>query len=367
MPRQLDILALEPFYGGARKQMLETLVRFSRHRWNVMKLPPRRIERRITAAATWFAEQLSRNWVGRLDVLFASEALNLSAFFRLVPALAKFPSVVYFHSNQLPEPSSHARHNEDLANLSTAVAATDVWFNSRYHLRSFLARAAALVERHPELSSRNPMHGITKKVQFLPPPIDTGLVTDVRVEMTAEPPERNPRLIFVETRDADVRLLNNALGMVDGRGQTFELVTVGPAEGISEDFPRQAVSETDDIAQIQAMFTAGVVASAKPTAASDFLVARALLAGCRPVLPRGACYPEMVVPELHGACLFDPTPDAMATKLINALSAPEPWTQDRLIRKGLAGFDPIAACKAMDDRLEQLAVAAASTAAPPKG
>src|SRR4051812_49440417 len=136
MPRQLDILALEPFYGGARKEMLENLVRFSRHRWNILKLPPRRIERRITAAASWFAEQLSRNFTGRLDVLFTSDTLNLSAFLRLVPVLAKFPSVVYLHSNQLPDPTSSARHNEDLANLSTAVAATDVWFNSRYHLRS---------------------------------------------------------------------------------------------------------------------------------------------------------------------------------------------------------------------------------------
>src|SRR3954466_15523828 len=126
MPRQLDILALEAFYGGARKQMLETLVRFSRHRWTILKLPPRRLERRITAAASWFAEQLARNWAGRLDVLFTSETLNLASFVRLVPGVAKYPSVVYFHSNQLPETTLVARHNEDLANLSTAVAATDV-------------------------------------------------------------------------------------------------------------------------------------------------------------------------------------------------------------------------------------------------
>jgi hypothetical protein len=361
MARQLDILALEPFYGGARKQMLEALVRTSRHRWTLLKLPPRRIERRITVAANWFAEQLSRTRVGRLDVLFTSEALNLSNFLRLVPALAKFPSVAYFHSNQLPEPTSTARQNEDLANLSTAVAATDVWFNSRYHLRSFLARAAALVERHPELSSRNPMHGITKKVQFLPPPIDTSIVADVRAGMT-DSVERNPRLIFIETRDADIRLLNNALGMVDGRGQTFELVTVGPSEGISEDFPRRGLPEANEESHIQAMLGAGIVASAKPSAASDFLVARALIAGCRPVLPRGACYPEMIPSELHGACLFEPpTPDAMATKLINALSAPEPWAQDESVRKALKQFDPVAACKSMDDRLEQLATAAAAT------
>src|SRR3954469_25754649 len=103
MGKQLDILALEPFYGGARKQMLETMVRCSRHRWTVLKLPPRRIERRLTAAANWFAEQLGRHWVGRMDLLFTSEAMNLASLLRMMPQLAATPSVVYFHDNQLPD------------------------------------------------------------------------------------------------------------------------------------------------------------------------------------------------------------------------------------------------------------------------
>ena len=38
MSSQLDILALEPFYGGVRKSMLETVMRCSRHRWTLLKL-----------------------------------------------------------------------------------------------------------------------------------------------------------------------------------------------------------------------------------------------------------------------------------------------------------------------------------------
>src|SRR6186713_1901758 len=91
---QLDILALEPFYGGARRAMLETLVRCSRHRWTVLKLPPRRIERRLSAAANWFAEQLSRHWVGHVDLVFTSEALNLASLYQLLPNLRRKPAVV---------------------------------------------------------------------------------------------------------------------------------------------------------------------------------------------------------------------------------------------------------------------------------
>src|SRR5215510_654939 len=94
---QLDILALEPLYGGARRIMLDALIHCSRHRWTLLKLPPRRIERRLSAAAHWFAEQLSRHWVGRTNLLFTSEAMNLSDLYRLVPGLLQLPSVVYFH------------------------------------------------------------------------------------------------------------------------------------------------------------------------------------------------------------------------------------------------------------------------------
>src|SRR5450432_766529 len=100
MSSQLDILALEPFYGGVRRQMLETMIRCSRHRWTLLKLPPRRMERRLSAAAHWFAEQLSRHWIGRLDLLFTSEAMNLADLIRHLPNLSNKPSVVYFHNNQ---------------------------------------------------------------------------------------------------------------------------------------------------------------------------------------------------------------------------------------------------------------------------
>src|SRR5437588_7307741 len=129
MSSQLDILALEPFFGGIRRHMLEAIVRCSRHRWTVLKLPPRRIERRLSAAANWFAEQLSRHWVGRVDLVFTSEAMNLANLFHLVPALEGHPAVVYFHDNQLPDLSTFRDDPLDLVNLNTATAATELWFN----------------------------------------------------------------------------------------------------------------------------------------------------------------------------------------------------------------------------------------------
>src|SRR5690349_397381 len=129
--KQLDILALEPFHGGVRRAMLDAISRCSRHRWGLLKLPPRRLERRQMVAATWFAEHLSRNGIGKVDLIFASEALNLADFLRLRPELAKRPSVVYFHETQLPDPAYELPESPtDLVNLNSAMAATEIWFNS---------------------------------------------------------------------------------------------------------------------------------------------------------------------------------------------------------------------------------------------
>src|SRR4051812_13357525 len=152
--------------------MLETVVRCSRHRWPVLKLPPRRMGRRLSVAANWFAEQLTRHWVGRVDLVFTSEAMNLASLFRLMPQLAHKPSVVYFHENQLPDIRTNTDSPLDLVNLNTANAATEIWFNSDWHRKSFLQRAKALVERHPEISAHRPLPHLKRKASVIPPAID---------------------------------------------------------------------------------------------------------------------------------------------------------------------------------------------------
>jgi hypothetical protein len=195
MSTQLDILALEPFHGGPRRQMLESMTRCSRHRWTVLKLPARRLERRLTAAAHWFAEQLSRHPVGKTDLLFVSEAMNVADMFRLVPALAKKPTVVYFHSNQLPEIGVKTEAPNDLVNLNTAAAATEIWFNSIYHFKRFVGKAASLVERHSELQTRSPIPDIMAKSRVMHPPMD---MSKIHEAMEGFSITRRKRTIFLD-------------------------------------------------------------------------------------------------------------------------------------------------------------------------
>jgi hypothetical protein len=352
MRAQLDILALEPFYGGIRRAMLGAVTRCSRHRWTLLKLPPRRMERRLAAAANWFAEQLGRHFSGHCDVLFTSEAMNLASLYHLVPDLASRPSVVYFHENNLPATGAREGGPYELVNLNTAQAATEIWFNSEFHLKSFQARGAALVARHPELGAHNPMPAIAAKSHLVFPPLDLGVVAEVKA--ACPPVKREPRTVFVETRDADVKLLNWALERIHEAGLKFKLITVGPVKQLSSMWERRTIREIDEVEQVLGMMESTVIVSVKPKATSDYLVMRGLLAGCRPVLPDDGVYPELLPDILQGTALFKNEPNDLAYKIAEALeqggwTMPQPdW------RKSLRAFDAIPACRVIDERLEEL-------------
>jgi hypothetical protein len=348
---QLDILALEPFYGGVRRAMLEAIIRGSRHRWTLLKLPPRRIERRLAAASHWFAEQLSRHWVGNLDLLFTSEALNLSDLYRLMPALLKKPSVVYFHSDQLPDPAAVAQTPLDLVNLNTAAAASEIWFNSMFHLRSFLARAGALVKKHPELSSHSPMGELTTKAQIFQPPIDLSALHALAPSMKGQ---RSRRSIFVETRDSDISLLNAVVATLERRGEEFKLYTVGNLDGLTPDLPRIALPEADDHAQAKAMMECGIFLSVKHDAPVDHYAVRALAAGCWPLMPNSGVYRELIPEGLHSSCLYDGRTDQLTGRIQDVFHLEQAGGYEAQQLLILRRFDPVIACRAMDERLSDL-------------
>lgn len=353
MSSQLDILALEPFFGGPRRAMLETIMRYSRHRWTLLKLPPRRIERRLAAAAHWFAEQLSRHWVGRVDVVFTSEAMNLQDLMRQVPELRSKPAVVYFHDDQLPPVGQRAESPFHLVNLSSANAATEIWFNSVYHLKTFLQKATSLVELHQELAGRNPLPELAAKTQLVPPPVDLAMTHEIGAERAIE---RDPRLLFVDTRDARVPVLNDALMALTRRGERFRLVTVGPVEGLDDELPRVTVGEEDEPSQIRALHEASVMVSARPGASADLHAIRGLHVGCWPIFPNSGVYPELLPQSLHSLCLYEgASVDRLVNQLQNVWWVAQPPDYRKDLDRILAQFDAMRACDALDERLENLA------------
>ncbi len=351
MARQLDILALEPFFGGIRRNMLETLVLTSRHRWTLMTLPPRRMERRLAAAAHWFAEQIARRDIGPTDLLFTCDALNLADLYRLCPSVADQPSVVYFHCNQLPDPA-HLQLTDpgDLTHLNTATAASEIWFNSKYHAGAFVDGLESLVSRHAELQMRNPVDSIREKMSLVPPPVDLSRLIDLS-ESTAV--QRDPTLVFVESRDANIELLNAALEILHQLKRKMTLLISGPTDLISTLFPRRVIGDNDAAEQVRGLLSAGIFLSTRIAAPFDENAVRALHLGCQPVLPHSGVYPELLPSRTHGQCLYDMSAESLASHLHEALYGIALHRQTDLTVK-LECFDPIKACHLIDEKLDQL-------------
>jgi hypothetical protein len=359
MSAELDILAIEPFYGGPRKAMLDTIMRCSEHHWTLLKLPPRRIERRLTAAAQWFTEQIALHPVGNVDVIFASEALNLADFYRLMPEFAGKPSVVYFHDNQLPHPGTM----EDitvpaapsiLANLSTAATATELWFNSAYHQRVFFERAKSMLQRHVKNFSKNPLDDMDRKCRVMPPPIDLGLAQHVQ---SASAIERDKRLLFVDLIDADVAMFNETFALLAERKEAFGLVTLGHEDAIAPEFPHEMISPGDELMIIQRMLHSGVFIGGFAEAVCDQRLITAISAGCWPIVPNTGVYAEIIGQPLDERCLYDCTPGGLAYTLQDFWELQLPDGYQEALTAIMQPYSATAACAAIDERLVEIAIA----------
>ncbi len=173
----MKVLGLEPYYGGSHKAFVDGWIENSRHEWTLLTLPANKWKWRMRHAAITFADQVNRragegqNW----DVVFCSDMLNLAEFGGLAGrALAQVATVVYFHENQLTYPvrfESERDYQFGVTNITTALAATRVWFNSAFHRDEFLDAAAGLLKRMPDHQPVGAIERIRAKSAVYPPGI----------------------------------------------------------------------------------------------------------------------------------------------------------------------------------------------------
>ena len=131
------ILALEPYYGGSHRAVLDGLVASVDAEWTLLTLPARKWKWRMRGAAMTMAAETARMTQAQdrgqgpvrapFDLIFASTFLNLAEFRGMVgSALSAIPAIVYFHENQLVYPNRHTAEWDlqfPLTNITTALSA----------------------------------------------------------------------------------------------------------------------------------------------------------------------------------------------------------------------------------------------------
>jgi len=370
----MQILALEPYYGGSHHAFLNGWSRASRHDWTILSLPPYKWKWRMRHAAVTFADEVrDRAQQGqRWNALFCSDMLNLAEFRGLVGnALGALPTVCYFHENQLTYPVRF-EHERDyqfaMTNMTSALAADAVWFNSAFHRDSFLAALEGFLKRMPDHQPTDAIDDIRLKTHIHPPGISPW----------PERAERQPGPLHILwaarwEHDKNPEDFFEALRLLQSRGIAFRLSVIGEQFRESpEVFARARHEFADHIDRwgyqehradyVAALSGSDVFVS---TANHEFFglsAIEATLAGAYPLLPRRLAYPEIFDGpggDAPAPFFYDGTPLGLAEKLTEAARTLAQgislYERTDKLREQLRRFEWPALAPRLDDAIEQLA------------
>jgi len=300
----LQVLVLEPYYGGSHKAFLKGLSRLP-YTFDFMTLPARKWKWRMRLAAPYYAAALNRS-DRRYDRILCSPFLDVAALRGLGPLwVREVPLLTYFHENQFAYPVQVEDERDfhfALTNLTTALASDRIAFNSTYNFNSFMAGIEQMLRKSHDLKLDNPCGAIREKAQVLAPGIDFS-----KIDGALDPPRDGTPVILWNHRwehDKNPETFFRALFQLDREGLDFKLLVLGKSYRT-----RPAIFDEvlDRLAHRLLHF--GYVPSASDyaawlrqgdlvvsTAGHEFFgmaIVEAVRAGCRPLLPRRLSYPEL--------------------------------------------------------------------------
>jgi glycosyltransferase involved in cell wall biosynthesis len=368
---RLRVLALEPYYSLSHAVFLEGYARHSRHEIVIWKLPARKWKWRMRGAAHHFVDRALAEPAGKPDIVLASDFLNLADWRALAPRPYRdAPAVLYFHENQATYPLGSAAPRDfhyGWINLSSALAADRVLFNSSYHREAFLAEIGRSLARMPEPVPADLPGRIRERSAVFPVGIDFEPHRAALARRGERTPNDPPVIVWNHRWEEDKGpdALFSALRALSERRVPFRAVICG------EEFPRRpAVFESaarelsseilhmgyfrERAAYLDALAAADVVLS---TARHEFFgvsVVEAVYMGCLPVLPDALSYPELLPERLHPFFLYE-SPSSLPDFLQAFLERP-PGEHRRDLREAAARFDWKALAPDLDAIVEGLAV-----------
>ena len=223
----MKFLFLEPFFGGSHKDFAQGLVSHSRHRIDLVTLPARFWKWRMRGAALYFAKKIPS--LKPYDGLITTDLMSLSDLKSLWKG-STLPSLVYFHENQLTYPLAPGERMDfqfGFTDITTALAADRVLFNSHTHFNAFFSSLPDFLNMMPEYRPKWVVDEIRNKAEVLYPgchfPALGGRVSSV-------PPADLPPLIIWNHRwefDKNPGDFFDALDAVLERGLNFRLALLG--------------------------------------------------------------------------------------------------------------------------------------------
>lgn len=239
------------------------------------------------------------------DLGFCSDMLGLADFLALSASPVRdLPFVAYYHENQITYPVRHERERDyhfAFSNMSTALAAERVWFNSAFHMQDFLDGLTSFLNRMPDYQPIEAVEQIRNKSEIRPPGIESGCHPESRKPGP-------PRILWAARWEYDKapQLFFEALALLKSQRQDFEISVIGGgnAREVHEVFSTAREKFAGQIRHwgyretypeyLSVLADADIVVS---TANHEFFgisLLEAMAAGAFPLVPRKLSYPEIL-------------------------------------------------------------------------
>ena len=309
----MDVLLVEPWFGGSHRQWAEGLAAHSRHDVTLLTMPDQAWKWRMRGAALTLARQVDHS----PDIVLASSLLDLASFLgHTRHLLADTPVALYMHENQLTYPVPEGTKRDTslaLINWNSMAAADRVAFNSEYHQRVWFDAIRPLLSSFPGPSHSHLVDGVVRRSCVLPVGVDLAWTAGSRRPRAAAThsdaldasPEHlivwNQRWEHDKNPDAVARIL---IEVADARPATrFALCGENPHGATPQAFSElarhlgdrlEAFGHLRRIDYERLLTRATIVVSAADHEFFGVAVVEAMAAGAVPVLPKRLAYPELV-------------------------------------------------------------------------
>ncbi|MBN1825814.1 MAG: DUF3524 domain-containing protein [Candidatus Eisenbacteria bacterium] len=316
MPHDMvDLLLIEPYFGGSHRQFAEGIRRHSRHHVRLATLPGRYWRWRMRGSAPLFEERLRKSPAP--GVILASSMFPLAEFLGLAPPrFREAKTILYFHENQLTYPLPEGERRDlhaVMTQINGALAADRILFNSRHHRREMLGALPGFLRALPDHKPPG-VAGRFRRSRVLPLGVD--------FESLGPPPRRRERkgepiLLWNHRWEHDKGREEFALLIrrLRRRKVPFGLVVTGASPGtrsdLFEELPRIAGDRLRHVGfapsrRDYARLLAGADLAVS-TARHEFFgvsVLEAIHMGAFPLLPERLAYPEILDPGRHPECYY---------------------------------------------------------------
>ncbi len=309
----MNFLFIETYDIGSHSLFAKGLAEYSSHYIDVVSMPGENWRWRMLGSALYMLDNIPP--IEKYDGIIVTDLFNLADFKALIGPQCP-PVLVYFHEDQItyPQPpGDKSVFQLGMINITTALAADMVVFNSKMHQDAFLRAVPEFVKRGRDCRPRGLEEKIRKKTDVLYPGIDLSLDRDAHIERQTDPP-----LIVWNHRwgfDKNCEMFFSVLEELDKRGFDFRLALMGENFGmIPQEFKDAEKRYKNRIVQFgyvplreeyeKWLKRGAIVISTAIQENFGISVIEAIIMGCIPLLPDRLSYPEIIPEAFHEHFLY---------------------------------------------------------------